>query len=41
MSNVPVVDSEQMLDIQDNMYENDESNAKIPEKGKKDHWDEK
>jgi len=35
MSNVPVVDSEERLDIQDNIYENDKSNEKIPEKGKK------
>jgi len=35
MSNVPVVDTEQMLDIQDSIYENEESHAKIPEKGKK------
>lgn len=35
MSNVPVVDSEEILNIQDSVYENEESNEKIPEKGKK------
>ncbi|XP_060878281.1 uncharacterized protein LOC132950749 [Metopolophium dirhodum] len=36
MSNVEVVDSEERLDIQDSVYENEESNDKIPENiGKK------
>jgi len=35
MSNVPVVYSEERLDIEDSIYEHEESNEKIPEKGKK------